>query len=281
MAIRIGLDGLPPFMMATVRFIIAGAILIVYCLLAGQKWPKFHSMVRNAFFGFVIMVGGQGLLIWSEQYIATGYASVLIATIPLWFVVLDRTHWKLYFQNPFILIGVVLGFGGMLTLFGEKLATANMGEGDFEVIATLLTLFGAVCWVFGTLLYKSYPPRDSMYLNLGWQFFFAGIFSLIISGILGEYPHVDISSVGVREWSAIIYLSVAGSIIGLVAYTWLLTQKPAAVVGSYAFINPIIALLIGWLYANETISTFQWIGIAIIIASAVMINLKRRQVLEE
>ncbi|XOV91433.1 MAG: EamA family transporter [Bacteroidota bacterium] len=280
MAIRIGLDGLPPFMMAAVRFSIAGLLLIAYCLWDGQKWPNFHTLVRNAFFGFIIMVGGQGLLIWSEQYIATGYASVLVATIPLWFVILDKVNWKLYFHNPFIILGVILGLAGIVTLFGEQISGESLGTTKFEIIATFLTLLGAITWVFGTLLYKNYPPRDSMYSNLGWQFTFASLFSLIISGILGEYGLTDFSLVGIREWTAILYLSLAGSIIGLIAYTWLLTQKPAAVVGTYAFVNPIIAVLIGWLYANESISFFQWVGMIIIIISAVVINLKRRQVLK-
>tara|TARA_Y100001972_G_C7654409_1_gene329376 strand:+ start:927 stop:1772 length:846 start_codon:yes stop_codon:yes gene_type:complete len=280
MAIRIGLDGLPPFMMASVRFIMAGVLLVAYCLWTGQKWPKFHSMVRNAFFALIIMVGGQGLLVWSEQYIATGYASVLVATIPLWFVIIDKSNWKLYFSNPYIILGVILGFIGILTLFGETLSGESVSTSRLELIATCLVLIGAISWVFGTLLYKSYPPRDSMYMNLGWQFIFASVISLLLSGVLGEYSHTDFSNVGMRAWSAIIYLALAGSIVGLVAYTWLLTQKPAAVVGTYAFVNPIIAVLIGWLFANETISSFQLVGMLIIIVSAVMINLKRRQVLK-
>ena len=280
MAIRIGLDGLPPFMMASVRFIMAGVLLVAYCLWTGQKWPKFHSMVRNAFFALIIMVGGQGLLVWSEQYIATGYASVLVATIPLWFVIIDKSNWKLYFSNPYIILGVILGFIGILTLFGETLSGESVSTSRLELIATCLVLIGAISWVFGTLLYKSYPPRDSMYMNLGWQFIFASVISLLLSGVLGEYSHTDFSNVGMRAWSAIIYLALPGSIVGLVAYTWLLTQKPAAVVGTYAFVNPIIAVLIGWLFANETISSFQLVGMLIIIVSAVMINLKRRQVLK-
>ena len=226
------------------------------------------------------MVGGQGLLVWSEQYIATGYASVLVATIPLWFVIIDKGNWKLYFSNPFIILGVALGFIGILTLFGEKLSGESVATSRLELIATGLVLIGAISWVFGTLLYKSFPPKDSMYMNLGWQFIFASIFSLMLSGILGEYGQTDFSNVGIKAWSAIIYLALAGSIVGLVAYTWLLTQKPAAVVGTYAFVNPIIAVLIGWLFANETISSFQLVGMLIIIASAIMINLKRRQVLK-
>jgi len=280
MAIRIGLDGLPPFMMAAVRFFLAGILMVIYCFWSGQRWPEFHSMIRNAFFGLIIMVGGQGLLVWSEQYIATGYASVLVATIPLWFVIIDKSNWKLYFTNPFIILGVILGFIGILTLFGEKLSGESVATTNLEIIATVLVIVGAITWVFGTLLYKRYPPKDSMYMNLSWQFIFASIFSLILSGLLGEYGHTNFGNVGIRAWSAIIYLSLIGSIVGLIAYTWLLTQKPAAVVGTYAFVNPIIAVLIGWLFANETISSFQLIGMIIIIASAIMINLKRRQVLK-
>lgn len=279
LAIRIGLEGLPPFMMAASRFIVAGILLIAYCLWSGQKWPKYQSMIKNAFFALIIMVGGQGLLMWSEQYIASGYASVLVATIPLWFVLLDSRNWKLYFSSPFIIIGVFLGLVGILTLFGEKLTNQGLATSNNEIIATVLVIVGAICWVYGTLLYRSNPPNDSMYSNLGWQLTFAALYCLILSWVLGEFPHTHFSEVTTTVWFAILYLSLAGSIIGLAAYTWLLTQKPAAVVGTYAFVNPIIAVLIGWLFADEVISSFQFVGMVIIIVSAIVINLKRSQVL--
>ncbi len=281
LAIRIGLEDLPAFMMAGIRFFIAGILLIAYSLWYGQRWPKYQSMVKNAVFALIIMVGGQGLLMWSEQYIASGYASVLVATIPLWFVILDNKNWKLYFSNPFIIAGVVLGFIGILTLFGEKITNQGLITSSDEITATVLVIFGAICWVYGTLLYRSNPPKDSLYANLGWQFTFASIYCLMFSWVLGEFPNTHFSAVNATSWISIVYLSVFGSIVGLIAYTWLLTQKPAAVVGTYAFINPIIAVLIGWLFADEYITSFQFIGMLIIVLSAVLINIKRAQVLEK
>ena len=110
LAIAISVKEIPPFLVAFMRFIIAGVILVGMVLIKGEKFPSGRTLLTNAIVGMVILVGGQGLLIWSEQYIASGYASILIATLPFWFIVLDRSHWGVYFSNPFILMGLFIGF---------------------------------------------------------------------------------------------------------------------------------------------------------------------------
>ena len=282
LAIIIGLEGLPPFMMASVRFLVAAIILLGYSIAKGEPTPTYQALFKNAVLSVFVLVGGQGLLIWSEQYIASGYASILVATIPIWLVVMDKANWKYYFSNPFIIIGVVIGFIGIVILFGDTMDDSFLDptKSKNQIVAASLVLVGAWSWVAGTLFNRSRPARGSIYSNLGWQLVFGGIISLGISGTLGEFPKTNFSEVSLSAWISILYLSVAGSIIAFVVYTWLLTQKSSAAVGTYAYINPVIAVLIGWWYANEEITIYQIIGMIIIVVSAITINLKRGQILK-
>lgn len=279
LAIVIGLEGFPPFMMASVRFFIAGVLLVGYSLIKGEKLPGKSALIKNAIIGLVVLVGGQGLLIWSEQYIASGYASVLVATLPIWFVVMDRANWHFYFKNIYILLGVVLGFSGIVILFRDKLAEPLPNETiQLQLTASILVLIGGMCWVVGTLYNRSRPAPGSLYRNLGWQLLFGFVFSGVLSLLFGE--SYDNNAATLKAWIAVIYLSVAGSIVAYVAYTWLLNQKPSAIVGTYAYINPVVAVFLGWLLADEVISTRQIIGMVIILVSAVLINVNRTKKLK-
>ena len=279
LAIVIGLEGFPPFLMAAVRFIVAGLLLVGYCTFKGEKFPTASALTKNAVLALVVLAGGQGLLIWSEQYIASGYAAVLVATLPIWFVILDKINWRVYFSSPYIIAGVVLGFVGILLLFKDTLSGTSMSENiRLELIASLAVLLGSVCWVAGTLYHRSKPAPGSIYLNLGWQLVIGSVICMVISVSAGELTAFSFASVSLKAWSAVLYLSIAGSIIAFIAYTWLLTQKPSAVVGTYAYINPVVAVFLGWLLADEVINTNQFVGMSIILGSAILVNITRAQV---
>lgn len=279
LAIVIGLEGFPPFLMASVRFIIAGVLLVGYCIYKGEKFPSATALMKNAVLALIVLAGGQGLLIWSEQHIASGYASVLVATLPLWFVIMDKTNWKTYFSNPYIIIGVVLGFFGILILFKDTVSGSLGAENArLQIIASIAVLIGSVCWVAGTLYNRSRPAPGSIYLNLGWQLLIGSVICIIISFSFGELTSFHFTSVEWRAWSAVLYLSIGGSIIAFIGYTWLLTRKPSAVVGTYAYINPVVAVFLGWMFAEETISGNQFLGMTIILASAILVNITRAQV---
>ncbi|RED96607.1 EamA family transporter [Marinoscillum furvescens] len=278
LAIVIGLHGFPPFFMAAMRFLIAGVLLVGFSLYKGEKLPDRSSIVKNAIIGLVVLTGGQGLLIWSEQYIASGYASVLIATLPIWFVVMDRRHWTLYFSNPFILAGIIIGFAGITMLFRDQLV--NGQEDDdvmLQLLASVAVLAGGICWVGGTLYHRSHPAPGSMQHNLGWQLLMGAAICMTISGICGEYPDITLST-DMMSWAAVIYLALAGSIAAFIAYTWLLERIPSAIVGTYAYINPVVAVFLGWLLADEKITAFQLSGMSVVLVSAILINVNRNKV---
>ncbi len=280
LVILIGLEDIPPFLMASIRFTIAGVLLVSWCLFKREPLPTARSIGKNSLLGIVILVGGQGVLIWAEQFIASGYTAILGATLPIWFVILDKNQWKSCFSNKYIVGGLLLGFAGILLLFREHLdAPFPTEQTRMGMIATLAVLMGCVCWVSGSLYYRYRPAPGSIMLNLGWQLLSGAVFCLGISFIAGELDNFSLSSIGLHAWLAVTYLAVAGSIIAFIAYNWLLTQKPSAVVGTYAYINPVIAVLLGWLIADEIISTYQLTGMMIVLVSAMLINFSKYKVM--
>lgn len=269
-AILIGLETLPPFIMGSIRFLVAGAVLMIIVALRGEDiWAP--GLFKNMLLGVVILTGGQGSLFWAEQYISSGYAAVLVSTLPLWYVLLDRKNWHNYFKNKLILAGLILGFLGILLLF-KKYAGVSTGSSLLQIFGLMAVLLACICWAAGTLYYKNHLNGSSMFLNLGWQLIGGFISSLLFGFLIGELNGFSLAGVSMHSWLATLYLAVAGSLIAFVAFNWLMTVKPAAIVGTYAYVNPVIAVLIGWMLANEQITFLQLIGMFIILLSAFLVN---------
>lgn len=269
-AVLVGLQTLPPFVMGAFRFLLAGIILFIIILLKGEAlWKK--GMYKNMLLGIIILSGGQGLLFWSEQYIPSGYTAILVSTLPLWYVLLDGGNRSIYFKNKIVLTGLVLGFFGILLLF-ERYIGASSDITSMQVLG-MLSVFGAcICWVMGTLYYKDNIDQNSIFLNLAWQLMGGFLSSLFISFLSGEFRGFSFAKVSMNSWLATVYLAVAGSLLAFIAFTWLLSVRPAAVVGTYAYVNPVIAVLIGWILANESINLLQIVGMVIILISAFLVN---------
>lgn len=276
--ILIGLEDIPPFILATIRFVLAGVLLIGWCQLKGEPLPEMRSLKQNALLGVVMLAGGQSILFWAELYIPSGYAAILVATIPIWFVILDKNQWSHYFSNKYIISGLIIGFLGILLLFKERL-DASLYTDPMGLIASVAVLFGSICWVSGSLYYRYHPTSGSVFSNLGWQMLGGAVFCFFISLITGEWEQFSLGAVGWEAWAAVVYLALVSSIIALVAYYWLLGQMPAALVGTYAYVNPVVALLLGWLIANEIISFFQLSGMIVILCGAVLINFPKYKAL--
>ena len=267
--IVIGLRTLPPFIMASLRFALAGLILFLVCALRGENLLPV-GFYRNLLLGTVIITGGQGLLFWSEQYIASGSAAILYATLPLWYVALDKRNRSFYFRNRWILVSLLIGFCGIVLLFESGNTIALHARSAPAGI--LAVLGGCICWASGTLYYKNHPGQGSLFLNLSWQLAGGVLSSLLISYFSGEFTHFTLAQVSGASWMATIYIALAGSLAAFIAFNWLLTVRPAAVVGTYAYVNPAVALLLGWIIAHETIRPLQIIAMLVILGSAFLVN---------
>ncbi len=269
-AVLVGLQTLPPFIMAVLRFFMAAVVLLLIVYIKGEKIIV-PGIYKNMLLGMIILTGGQGLLFWSEQYIASGTAAILVSALPLWYVLLDTKNRKIYFSNKLIISGLVLGFFGILLLF-KKYIGASSGNTKWQLFGLLAVIGACICWASGTLYSKNNANQNSLFLNLGWQLTGGCLSSLIVAFLTLEFKNFSLENVSMNSWLATTYLAVAGTLIAFVAFSWLLTVRPAAIVGTYAYVNPVIAVLLGWLLANEGISFLQIIGMIIISLSAFLVN---------
>ena len=279
LAVRIGVTTIPPFLMGAMRYLLACIAFLAWAAAKGEKMIN-SSVAKNLLLGAIMQTGGQAILFWSEKYISSGFTAILVGTEPIWFILLDKPQWKYCFKNKLVLLGVATGFIGIIVLF-RNLFTQSSSisvSHSLQLVASGVALLSAAVWAGGSLYFKYSKTEGSLYLNLGWQLVGGVLSCLIVSGCTGELQGFAFRNISLQSWLSVFYLAVAGSIIAFSCYNWLLTQKPSSVVGTYAYINPMIAVLVGSLLAGEQIVTTQVIGMIIILVSAWLISKAHRQV---
>lgn len=274
-AIWVGLKTLPPFLLSGLRFGLAGAVLLGWRLASGER-PALRDIAFHALVGTVMLGLGTGAVVWSEQYISSGLAAIVVASMPFWFVALDRRQWAVNFANWVIPAGVAIGFLGVLMLFGAKNALSGAGQ----TLAMLVLIGGCISWAGGSLTLKYRPTPTSPLLNAGTQMLGAGIFSLLVSGFAGEWPGFSFASVSPESWLGLAYLIAFGSWLGYLSYVWLLGIRSPVQVGTYAYVNPVVAVFLGWVFAGEPFEARQVLALAVILSGVLLINLPKYKFLK-
>jgi drug/metabolite transporter (DMT)-like permease len=274
-AILVGLKTMPPFLMSGIRFFTAGAILLAWRLARGER-PASRPTLQNAVAGVFMLFGGTGAVVWSEQHIPSGMAAIVVASMPFWFVLLDYRQWSYNFSQKLILGGIVIGFVGILTLFG----TDSGHFSEKTMFAMLVLLVGCISWAGGSLYLKYTPNSQSTTLNAGIQMLAAGVFSVIVGWAKGETQAFSFAAVSAESWLGLGYLITFGSLLGYLSYVWLLSVRPVVQVGTYAYVNPVVAVLFGCLLAGEPFSTRQMLALAVILAGVLLINLPKYRSLQ-
>ncbi|MEP7277856.1 MAG: EamA family transporter [Bacteroidota bacterium] len=275
-AIFIALKGLPPFLLAGTRFVIAGIILYLWCRFKGESSPPLQSFAALCFSGTLMLFFGTGSLVWAEQYIPSGVAAIIIATVPLWFVVLDKRLWKFHFSNRYVIAGLLIGFVGVLALFAGNHSVDSSG-GKMKHIAFVVLLLGSLAWAAGSLYSKYTTTTGSTSMKASIQMMAAGFVSFIPAFITGEQHRFNPAAVSPQVVMAILYLVSFGSLIGFISYVWLLSVRPPSLVGTYAYVNPVVAVFLGWLIAGEQISSRQVIALLIILAGVIIVNFSKEK----
>jgi len=273
LAVRIGIETIPPFMMGAVRYSIAGLLFLSYSLLKKERL-SWRMIVRNIILGIIMQTGGQAMLFWCEKYISSGLTAILVAAEPIWFILLDKLNWNFYFKSRLMLGGIAAGFVGIVVLFENLLKEPTIPGIDtsMQLIAAIVTLLSGVIWAGGSLYFARRKREGSLYVNLGWQLAGGVISCSLVSALSKEYVGFAVQQVSAISMAAVLYLAIAGSIAAFAAYNWLLTKKPGAVVGTYAYINPVIAVIAGCLLAGEPLFINQFAGMIIILISAYLVN---------
>jgi drug/metabolite transporter (DMT)-like permease len=276
LAILICIKTVPPLLMTSIRFMLAGMALLIWRLIKKDRIKSMGSVWQNSFVGILTLIGGVGSVGWAEQYIPSSVAAIIVTAIPFWFVLFDRKQWNFYFSNKIILAGLLFGFAGVAILVGFSHPVHTDPSSQYrKVIGSLVIICGGIAWTTGSLYSKYRVSGNSLLMDAAIQFVSAGIISLGLSGLLGEWKGFSIAQVSLESWAALFYLFTMGSLVAYLAYLWLIRNRPAAQVSSYVYVNPVIAVLLGALLAHEIISWTQVISLAIILIGVVMVNLPK------
>jgi drug/metabolite transporter (DMT)-like permease len=271
LAIKIGIEDFPPFIMASIRYFIAGVLLLGFCLIKGEKIFS-KGVGQKMLLGGFIMTFGQAVAFWSEKYISSGLTAVFGSLLPICYIITDTRHWSHYKGSKLTLASIGLGLVGIVILFISPSEASEVHSGLLSFIASVVTVAGCFCWAAGSLYFKYYKRTGSLFENVGWQLIGGLICCMIIALIAGEWKTFDLKFISLKAWFSVIYLAIAGSIVALIALYWLLARRPAAIVGTYAYVNPVIAVLLGFLIANEKITPVQILGMVLILVAAYMAN---------
>ena len=276
LAILLCIKTVPPFLMTAIRFTGAGCILFVWRYWKGDKVPNLKSVRQNGLTGILTLGGGVGSVGWAEQYLPSSLAAIIVTAVPFWFVLFDRKQWSFYFGNKLILVGLLLGFSGVAILVGFSHPGQQLVRNDhMQLIGSLVIMLGGIGWTIGSLYSKYVVTGNTILMNAGIQFLVAGLFSILLSLLTGEWKDFHFSQISGESWLALFYLMTMGSLVAYLAYIWLLGKKPAAQVSTYVYVNPVIAVLLGAWLANEQITWLQVTALGVILFGVVMVNLPR------
>ena len=273
LAILFAVDTIPPFLQAGLRFLISGLILVIWRRAAGDEMPSLKQWKSIAIVGTLLLLGGNGLVSFAEQRIASGVAALIIGTVPLWLVLIEalrpggvRPSWR-------ALVGLIVGFGGIYLLIGPSELT---GKFQFDILGTLVLLTAALLWSIGSIYSRSAELPKSALMTTGAEMLAGSIPIFIVSILFGEWRSFSFAQVSVQSWLALLYLITFGSMIGFVAYIWLLQNAPVSLVATYAYVNPLVAVLLGSWLAQESLTGRTLVAAGIIIGSVVFINSARQ-----
>ncbi|HEY3380471.1 MAG TPA: EamA family transporter [Vicinamibacterales bacterium] len=270
LGIRVAVERVPPILLAGVRFAISGSVMLAFCAMTGrQVRVSAERFWRLSFIGVLLLGISNAILAWSELYVPTGLAALIVAIVPIWFLVVERFILPTGGRIPRSAFGgIFLGALGMVVLVWPKLV-ATHSLGGLELFACVGLLGSSFCWAFGSVLSRRWKlPVDPLVAS-GWQMLAAGVVDTVTGLALGQHHRAlwNATSLG-----AVLYLVVFGSWVGYSAYIWLLRHVPTTQVATYAYVNPIIAVFLGWLVLGEPVDRFLVLGAAIIVPAVALVT---------
>src|SRR5579863_153254 len=270
------LHGFPPFMLGAIRFIIAGLLMMIWAIWKKENLLNWPSIRLAAVSGFLVLFIGNGIVIFVEQYVGSAWVAIIISAAPLWYVVYDKPHWRENFSSRTILTGLFLGLIGIFLLFLPNISSSyNIGRNPYERFALFALIVGSMSWVVGSLFAKYKKTDAPATVNTSWQMLFAGIYFLAGAFISGEFKTFQLSAVPAGAWYSISYLIIFGSILAYSCFVWLMEVRSPAQVSTYAYVNPVVAVLLGVFIASERVNSLQIAGLIVILLSVLMINLNK------
>jgi drug/metabolite transporter (DMT)-like permease len=274
LGIRIAIESIPPFLMAGFRFIIAGTALYAWLRARGVERPLRIHWRSAAIIGALMVLGGNGVVTWAEQRVASGLAALLVAMDPLWIVLLDWGRPGGNRPPVVVMAGVVLGLLGMVLLIDP----ANLAGGPrIDLIGAGALVFVSLSWATGSLYSRHAPLPDRQQMGTALEMLIGGVLLVLAGTASGEWVRFNLAAITLRSWLAFSYLVIFGSLIAFSAYLWLLKASTPAKATTYAYVNPVVALFLGWALAGEPLGLRVLVAAAIVLGAVVIVTSYKQQ----
>ena len=272
LAIRVGVREVPPLLLAALRFLISGLVLYSWTRMRSERPPTSRQWMSAFLLALLIFVFDYGLLFWAEQRIPSGLAAVMMATIPVFMALSEIVILRTQRLTLRLSLALLIGIAGVVVLVNRSL---NLGGAPIERTGALALIIGAISWSIASALTRKLPLPSSKVVSSAAQMLAGGILLTMASAIFGEFPRFHPSAVSLAAWLSLLYLIVAGSIVGFTAYVWLLHHESPTKVGTYAYVNPVVAVILGYFLAGEDLGPRTILGTAFVLASVIVITTTR------
>jgi len=269
LAIRVGVREVPPLILAAIRFSIAGLALYAWISARGEKQPTAREWRSASLLGLIIFVFDYGLLFWSEQRVPSGVAAVMLATIPVFMALSEIIFLRTQRLTLRLVVALLIGIFGVAVLMAHSL---NLGGAPVDKLGALALIFASISWSIASIFSRKLPLPPSKLMSSAAQMLTGGVLLTILAAALGEFHNFHPAVVSRAVWLSLLYLIVAGSIIGFTAYVWLLHHESPTKVGTYAYVNPIVAVLVGYFLGGEELTARTILGSLCILVSVIVIT---------
>jgi drug/metabolite transporter (DMT)-like permease len=277
-AIRVGVSQLPPFLLCAMRFLAAGLLVFLWAVAHGDRRPTARQWLSAFLLAFLIFVVDYGLLFWAEQRVPSGIAAVILATIPGFMALSEILILRTQKLTPRLVLALLSGIAGVAVLMSPSHMLANLGGVPIDKMGAIALVIGAIGWSIASALSRKLPLPSSKIMSSGAQMLAGGIMLAVVAAIRGEGRGLHLSAVSTSAWFALLYLVFAGSIAGFTAYVWLLHHESPTKVGTYAYVNPVVAVLLGYWLGGEPLGLRTVAGGVFVLLSVVAITTMRPQI---
>lgn len=269
LAIKFAIETLPPFLMAGLRFLVAGALIHGWMRLRGAPRPSRLEWKGAAIVGGFLLLGGNGGVVWAQQTVPSGLAALIVATVPLWMVLAGWAAPGGTRPTGAVWLGVALGFAGIAVLIGPA---GLSGAGAVDRTGAIVLVLASLSWAIGSIYARRAVLPASPLLTTGMQMIAGGAILAVAGTLSGEWARVDLAAVSMRSLLGLAYLILFGALLGYSAYVWLLRHTTPARVSTYAYVNPVVAVFLGWAFANEPVTLRTLVGAAVIVSGVALIT---------
>ncbi|NWF65105.1 MAG: EamA family transporter [Chloroflexi bacterium] len=273
LAIRFAVETIPPFLHAALRFLVSGAILVIWRRMAGEPLPTQSNWKAAAIVGTLLLVGGNGFVSLAEQTVPSGIAALMITTSPFWLALFEALRAGGTKPSGQAIVGLLLGFSGVFVLIGP--GEIGGEQHAFNTFGVVLLLIAPILWSLGSIYSRGADMPKSTLMSTGMQMLTGALALFVVSVAAGELRGFNPGGVSMRSWWGLIYLITFGSLVGFVAYGWLIQNAPVSLTSTYAYVNPVVAVILGWLFAGEELNARVAAASIIIISAVVMINFSK------